>query len=195
MAEYVKSQGVDVLLVQEGIRSCFVYDTLQHLAETLGYEYYTKSVFGWPVFWEFRVGIISRFKILSTASLSCEVPQTDWVDSIPLPWRKRAVSVTVDVPDLGITNLISVHLTSNPKPGGKAEQLRKLTEWKASLPARDVTILGGDFNTGFPVDMDKGYGSAPDYIFVEGARITRADLVFEDRVVSDHLGVVVGVSR
>jgi len=31
------------------------------------------------------------------------------------PWRKRVVSVATDVPGLGITALVSLHLSSSPQ--------------------------------------------------------------------------------
>jgi endonuclease/exonuclease/phosphatase family metal-dependent hydrolase len=196
VADFVKLHGVDVLLLQEGIRSCFAYDTIRQLAGLLGYDHFSKSTFGYPFFWEFRVGVVSRFKILRTDSLACEVPQTDLIDSIPLPWRRRAVAASLYAPGLGITTAISVHLTSNPETGGgRVEQLKKVRDWKNSLPARDVTIIGGDWNTTFPRDGETMFGQAPDYIFVEGANLTRGEQVFTDHVVSDHVGIMVEVER
>lgn len=199
VADFVRGAGVDLLLVQEGVRSCFVYDTIRQLARELDFEYFAKSTYGWPFFWESRVGILSRFKIIRTASLSCEVPQTQWVDAIPLPWRKRAVSVTVDVPGLGIMTAISVHLTSNPKTeADRARQLAEVNAWKAALPERDLTVYGGDFNAAFDRwPKETSYGFAPDYIFIEGAgKIIEGRPVLTDGVVTDHYGgVLVEVAR
>ena len=197
VAEFARENEVDVLLVQEGVRSCFIYDTIRDLAGQLEYEYFAKSAFGFPLFWEFRVGVVSRFKIIRTASLNPAVPQTEWLDSIPLPWRRRAVAATVDVPGLGITTLISVHLASSPKTiADKARELALLAEWRRGLPERDALIYGGDFNTAFD-RFPNGYGVSPDYIFVEGgARIINAQQVLTGQVVTDHAGgILVEVER
>jgi endonuclease/exonuclease/phosphatase family metal-dependent hydrolase len=198
VADFVKENEVDVLLVQEGIRSCFVYNTIRKIAGLLGYNHYSKSAFGFPFFYEFQVGVISRFPILWTSSLSCEVPQNEWTDDIPLPWRKRVVAVTVDVAELGRITLISVHLTSSPKTvGDKAKQLAMVSDWKSSLSARDVTVYGGDFNTGFDsYPNETGYGVCPDYIFLEGAKIVNRQTVLTGKIVTDHAcGIMVEVGK
>jgi endonuclease/exonuclease/phosphatase family metal-dependent hydrolase len=203
VADFVQANEIDVLLVQEGVRSCFVYDTIRKLADELGYDYYSKSTFGYPIFYEFRIGVISRFPIIRTASLDAEVPQKEWLDAIPLPWRRRAVAATVDVPDLGITNLVSVHLTSSPKSEFARQcQFFKLQRWINGLPPNDCCIVGGDFNTSqdnpaFAVTMGKAAitGEAPDYICMDGARIVSSSKAFTDRVVSDHAGVLAQVEK
>ena len=193
VADFVNANGIDVLLVQEGVRSCLVYDTIRQLAGLLDYDYFAKASWGFPFFFESMTAVISRFKIIRTASFSCEVPQTDWEDAMPIPWRARAVSATVDVPDLGITTLVSVHLTSSPKTvADKAKQLKMVSDWKAGLPERDVTIYGGDFNTSFDGEpKDKMFGVEPDYIFVEGATLAKGYQVLTGMVVTDHEGGVV----
>ena len=147
LADFVRAEQIDVLLVQEGIRSCFVYDTIRQLARELGYDYFAKSTFGWPLFWEFRVGVISRLPILHTYAWGHEVKQTSWVDAIPLPWRRRAAAVTVEPPGLGYTHLISVHLTSAPaNEGERNEQMSGLLDWIKGLDFAALIVLGGDFN-------------------------------------------------
>ncbi len=199
VADFVKANGIDVILCQEGVRICYpVYDSLRYLAGLLGYDYIAKSAFGFPWLYEFRVGMISRYKIAHTAALSCEVPQTDWLDAIPLPWRARAVAAIVDVPDLGITALVSVHLTSAPKTDAdKAKQLQLVSGWIAGLPARDVTICGGDFNTSFEGESPffLRTGQTPDYIFVAGAALAKGYPVISDYLVSDHVGIVAEVKK
>jgi endonuclease/exonuclease/phosphatase family metal-dependent hydrolase len=203
VADFVQANEVDVLLVQEGVRSCFVYDTIRQLADDLYFNYFAKSVFGFPLFWEFRVGVISRYPIIRTASLNAEVPQKEWLDAIPLPWRRRAAAATVDVPGLGITTLVSVHLTSSPKSEFSRQcQFFKLRHWIDCLPPSDCRIIGGDFNTAqdnpaFEVTFGGMAiaGDPPDYICVDGGRIVKASTVFTDRVVSDHAGVLAQVER
>ena len=104
----------------------------------------------------------------------------------------------MNVPGLGITTLISVHLSSSPKTvSDRAKQLQVASDWETSLPARDVIIYGGDFNTsfsGFPITL--GYGVTPDYIFVEGAWIVNTQQVLTGQKVIDHAGgVLVEVER
>jgi endonuclease/exonuclease/phosphatase family metal-dependent hydrolase len=204
VADFVKANEIDVLLVQEGIRSCFVYDTIRQLAGMLGYDYFAKSTFGWPLFWEFRVGVISRFPIIRTASLNCEIPQAEFLDSIPLPWRRRAVAATVNVPDLGITTLISVHLSSSPKTEAhRASQFLKLHLWINKMPPADVWICGGDFNAAqndpafLPVSgTGNVIGQAPDYIFVDGAKIAKDYPALSGHIVTDHdYGIVAEVEK
>lgn len=199
VADFVRENEVDVLLVQEGIRSCFIYNTIRALAGELGFDYAARSSFGIPLFWEFRVGVLSRFKILRTASLDPAVPQTEMLDRFPLPWRKRAVASTVDVQGLGITTLISVHLTSSAKTAAdKAKELELLAAWRRGLPESDAVIWGGDLNFDFDVfPIGAKYGVAPDYIFVEGAaRIIDAGEVLTGHEVTDHkCGVLVEVGR
>lgn len=203
VADFVKENEVDVLLVQEGVRSCFIYDTIRQLADELRYDYFSKSVFGFPLFYEFRVGVISRFQIIDTASLDAEVPQKDWLDAIPLPWRRRAVAATVNVPGLGITTLVSVHLTSSPKSeDSRQSQFRRLHNWIDGLPPDDCCIVGGDFNTSqFTPPFTATFngtvitGQTPDYICVDGGRIVKGYPVFTDHVLSDHVGVVAHVEK
>lgn len=200
VAKFVKENEIDLLLVQEGLRSCYIYDTIRQFAGMLGYGYFAKSTFGFPVFWEFRVGIVSRFKIIDTVSLAAEVPQQDWLDSIPLPWRRRAVAATVDVPGLGITTLISVHLTSSPKTQeDRVAQFKKLFEWLPGLPDSDVRVVGGDFNTSqenpaFMATFGGAVitGQSPDYICVDGAKIVKGYPVLTGQVVTDHECGVIG---
>ena len=199
VADFVKANEIDVLLVQEGVRSCLVYNTIRKLANMLGYDHFSRSNVGYPFFFEFQVGVISRFKIDWTASLNCAVPQNNWLDAIPLPWRKRAVAATVSVPGLGMVTCISVHLVSAPKtPADKANELAMVDSWKAGLSARDVTVFGGDFNYSFnssPSGMEYG-GLSPDYIFVEGAKIIDWETVLTGQVVTDHAcGVLVEIGR
>lgn len=203
VADFIKGNRIDVLLMQEGIRSGFVYDSIRQLAGMLGYEHFARSTFGFPVFYEYRVGVLTHFKIIRTASLACEVPQTEWIDAIPLPWRRRATAVTVDVPGLGITTLVSVHLTSSPKTqAAREEQFIRLWNWIDGLPLDDCCVIGGDFNTsGINPAFSAVFGGAmitgrsPDYICVDGARIIKGTLVFTDHVVSDHAGVMAEIDR
>jgi endonuclease/exonuclease/phosphatase family metal-dependent hydrolase len=202
VADYVLDNRVDVVLLQEGIRSCLIYDSLRQLNGMLGgWNLWGRSPFGWPFFWEFRLGIISRYRIIRSSSAYLEVAQSEWVDAIPLPGRRRAVMVQVDVPDLGIANLISVHLTSSPKTEqARGDQYSNLLTWINSLPPADVTILGGDFN----LDLDNPcykqimlYGfepvamAPPDYIFLRGsASCLDRQRVFQGHFVSDHEGLI-----
>jgi endonuclease/exonuclease/phosphatase family metal-dependent hydrolase len=203
VADFVEANGVDVLLVQEGVRSCFVYDTIRALADDLGFNYFAKSTFGFPLFWESRVGIISRYEITDVLSLDCEVPQTDWLDAIPLPWRKRAVAVAVEPPGLGNTWIVSAHLSSAPASQlARQLQVDALMAWVGDLPIAAITVLGGDFNLGrenpaFQTITRRGFieagASTPDFIFIQGAVQFAGQEVLTDREISDHAGVLVEV--
>jgi|WetSurMetagenome_2_1015567.scaffolds.fasta_scaffold214230_1 endonuclease/exonuclease/phosphatase family metal-dependent hydrolase len=199
VAHFCEEQGVDVLLVQEGVRSCFVYDTLRFLAKRLGFHQFCKSNIGFPLFWEFRVGVLSRYPILSAASLNLKIAQNGGLlDRFPLPWRKRAVSVTVDVPGLGIANLISVHLSSCAKTiADKARELALVSEWRQTLSPCDVEVFGGDFNTSLDgMKAGTSFGASPDYVFVQGGQIINPLKVFPGQTVTDHdCGLLVEVAK
>jgi endonuclease/exonuclease/phosphatase family metal-dependent hydrolase len=195
---FIEDTGVDAVLFQEGLQVCWpAYSSLHDLCPN-GYFSYHRGYIGVPWFYSWRVGVLSRFPIISAASLGCEVPQTEWVDAIPYPGRKRAVSVTVDVPGLGRVSIVSVHLTSSPKTeGDREQQLIKLVRWLPTLPESDVQICGGDWNTDrnnaafrLTMGVEGITGQAPDYICVRGAQIVKASTVFTDRVVSDHVGII-----
>lgn len=194
VADFVLDRGVDVVLFQEGVRSCYFYDTGKMLNEMVGeWNLVARSAYGWPIAWESRVGIISRYRFISTDSLYCEIPQTEFVDAIPLPWSKRAVAATVDVPDLGICNIVSVHLSSSPaRELDRTNQLDKVWHWDVvQLPPADVRIIGGDFNQA----MSGGAGELPDYIIATKGTIINSEMVFTDHFVSDHSGVLVEIGK
>jgi endonuclease/exonuclease/phosphatase family metal-dependent hydrolase len=206
VADYVLENKIDIVFYQEGIRSCFFYNTGKQLEKMCGMSYFiAKSTFGWPFFFEFMVGILSSLKIISTDSKYLEVSQTEFVDSIPLPWRKRVVMIQVDYPSLGIINLISTHLTSNPsKQSDRKEQFSNLLTWIQNLPKSDITVLGGDFNVlvDNPVlqsmnlyGFDKVVSSQPDFIFVRGDCQVKGQVIFTDNYISDHYGVVVEITK
>ena len=178
VAQLVKEEGVDVLLLQEGVRSCLVYDSIRSLNKLLGgWNIYERSYVGVPFFWEFRVGILSRFPIVKTSSVYLEVPQDLLLDAVPLPGRRRAILARVQHPDFGEVEFVSVHLTAGPKTEQYREnQFIRLMNWLA--PNWRPVILGGDFNAGrgssaYQV-IESAYfkeiptGSSPDFIFTPG---------------------------
>lgn len=199
----VKALGVDVLILQEGVRSCWFYDTLHGLADFLGFDIVARSSFGVPFFWEFRVGVLSKFPILSTHAANIEVPQQEWLDSLWVPNRARAVGAVVNAPDLGETALVSVHMASSPATDiDRYEQFMMLMRFVGDLPKTKATVIGGDWNTSkdnpafVPVHRC-GYqvvGQNPDYICVADAAISQTYPVFPSRDVSDHAGVFAEVS-
>jgi endonuclease/exonuclease/phosphatase family metal-dependent hydrolase len=199
VADFVKSQQIDILLVQEGVRSCLIYNTIRQLAKTLGYDYFAKTSWGFPFFFESMTAVISRFPIIHSTSLSCEVPQTEWLDALPIPWRARAVAATVEAPVMGITTLVSVHLTSSPKTeADRQAQFDKFPRWFLGMAPVDVRVVGGDFNTGQNNSAFKGVfgidnitGQSPDYITVAGARVLKGYPVLAGQNVTDHRGGVV----
>lgn len=204
VADFVQANGVDVLLMQEGVRSCLVYDTGRQLGRLLGplsWDRYAKSNVAWPFFWEFRVGIFSRHQIIETFHADLSVPvQRTYPDSLPLPWRAHAVGVLIYAPEFGRTLLVDVHLSSGPKtPSDQVDQTRKLLAWIGGLEKADMTILGGDFN--FPAGSSSqillaecGYqpagASQPDFIFTNGAKVVSSQVVMTDHEITDHPGAV-----
>ena len=141
--DFVLQEGIDILLLQEGVRSCFVYNTIHKLATMVNGLSYGKTTFGWLFFWEFQVGVISRTGDIGRPfSLGCEVPQTDFLDSLPVLCRRRVAGVRLD----GIT-FLSVHLSSSPKTyEDRKEQFNQLTEWIKGVPR--PLVIGGDWNVG-----------------------------------------------
>lgn len=202
VGEFVRANGVDVLLMQEGVRSCLAYDTGRQLSRLLRPPWgrYAKSNIGWPFFWEIRVGVFSRYPILKTyhADLSVPIKRT-LPDCLPLPWRAHAAGALVDAGCRRIL-LAAVHLSSGPETSAdQLNQTYKLLSWIGGLEKTDLTILGGDFN--FPADSHSskliqasGYQAAgaapPDFIFTTGAKVISTQVVLTDHDITDHNGAV-----
>ncbi len=203
LADFIHANGVDVLLMQEGVRSCLVYDTGRQLNRLLGrsWQRFAKSNIGCPFFWEFRVGIFSRYPLLETCHADLSVPiKKSLPDSLPLPWRAHAVGAVIYTPEFGRTHLVDVHLSSGPKtPSDQVDQTRKLLAWAGGLEKAEMAILGGDFNFGAGSSSDvllveSGYQVAgeapPDFIYTAGARVVSRQVVMTDHEITDHDGAV-----
>lgn len=203
VADFIHANGVDVLLMQEGVRSCLIYDTGRQLNRLLGrpWQRFAKSNIGFPFFWEFRVGIFSKAPLIETYHADLPVPiKRTLPDSLPLPWRAHAVGAVIYTPEFGRTLLVSVHLSSGPKtPSDQVDQTRKLLAWMGGMEKAGMTILGGDCNfaAGSSSDVllvESGYQTAgespPDFIYTAGARVVSHRVVMTDREITDHDGAV-----
>ena len=82
------------------------------------------------------------------------------------------------------------------------KQISCIIDFINSNSSDSMEILGGDFNMdvdnpayGYIIDAGfRGYGNAPDFIFVRGAiEIVDWKIVFTDHFVSDHCGILVKI--
>lgn len=208
--DFIEANGVDVCLFQEGFDICWpIYSTPRQLCPP-GYSLFHHRYLGFLWFATFQVGIISRYPILTnpiltTQTVNIEVPQREWLDWIPLPGRRRAVAVIVNVPGQGTVGLASVHMSSSPNSQAeRVEQFYKLASFIDNLTSDKMgfpysLILGGDFNTtlgnpamealtNFSIGLKPlGLGSQPDFIFGRGLSMVSSSVVLTDGV-TDHQG-------
>jgi len=193
--ELVRAEKVDIILFQEGVKGIGQFDMAEYIAKELGYSYCQSPAFGVPIFFEFSVGIISAYSMINVKTIGCQVPGEDWIDKFPFPGSGRGVLATV-----GGIQVMSCHL-SVPVPQATKEM--QVSCLQVALPP-GITIWGGDFNF---VRSDPAYSliklqeavySGPpqvDMVFSSGLSVLESRLVFEDRVVSDHAGVLVTYRR
>ena len=193
--ELIKAEKIDIILTQEGIKGAGQFDMVEYIANSLGYSYCQSPAFGVPGFLEYCVGIISAYPILNAKAVGCQVSGGDPIDKVPFPGSGRGVMA-----DISGIKVMSSHLTV---PVEQAEKEKQVNCLQAALPP-GVTIWGSDFNF---VRSDPAYSlihlqealySGPpqvDMVFSSGLSVLASRLVFEDRVASDHSGVLVTFGR
>jgi endonuclease/exonuclease/phosphatase family metal-dependent hydrolase len=194
---FVNQENVDILLLQEGVRSCLLYNTISYLSNKLNFNNYQRSYLGVLFFQEWRLGILSKNEITETNSCYIEIPQKEWLDALPIPFRRRVIATKIN-------NIwyVNVHLSSSPKTQTDREsQVNKLLDFVKSLDS--VVVLGGDFNFDknnncFKMILDNGFKligeSIPDFIFVNNDLFGNYKVVLNDGTVTDHKGgILVGV--
>jgi len=162
IAEFLESQAraghpVDVLLLQEGC-SGLVVGTMDSLGDLrrklalkgLNYSLYSRPYLGVPALLVFRIGILTRAKILYTGGAPLDMKTGNWFDDFPLPGRKRVVAAGLDHAACRV-NVFSVHLSSGGNQEARVRQARDLlgfiNQFSITHPA-DIAILGGDMNAG-----------------------------------------------
>ena len=193
--ELVRAEKVDTILFQEGVKGIGQFDMAEYIAKELGYSYCQSPSFGVPVFFEYSVGIISASPMINVQTVGCQAPGDAWLDKYPFPGSGRGAMANI-----GGIQFMSCHLSVPVPQDVKEKQVSCL---QAALPP-GITIWGGDFNF---VRSDPAYSliklqealySGPpqvDMVFSSGLSVLESRLVFEDRVVSDHAGVLVTYGR
>jgi endonuclease/exonuclease/phosphatase family metal-dependent hydrolase len=124
-------------------------DLAAMLAEAhVPYGYYTEPAFGYPGLLVFKVGVMSRHKMLFTASSSTGTP----TEGARFQGRKNVVMCGLDIPGFGRLNLYSVHIYT-PSEEGIEAQIDNLVNFAQGLDAKHpamASIVAGDLN--FPVE-------------------------------------------
>lgn len=188
---FVNQENIDVLLLQEGVRSCLFYNTISYLSNKLNFNNFQRSYLGVFFFQEWRLGILFKSEIEETSSCHIEVSQKEWLDALPIPFRRRVITTKVN-------NIwyVNVHLSSSPKTQTDREsQVNKLLDFVKSLDG--VVVIGGDFNfyknnNCFKMIMNNGFKligeSVPDFIFTNDDLFGNYKVVLNDGTVTDHRG-------
>jgi hypothetical protein len=191
VVEFVKAQRVDVLLLEEGSGGLTQFNAIKYIAERLGYSYCQVPAFGVPGFYTFNIGIVAKSPVTNPLPLGCQVAGGDPIDMMPFPGASRGLQATVD----GI-QFWTVHLTAPVTQESREQQVQCLV---AKLPTGPI-VWGGDFNFS---RSDMAYPLVPlveamypgeaqvDMVFSRGLTVVKSELVFTDKVVSDHCGVLV----
>ncbi|MCM8776975.1 MAG: endonuclease/exonuclease/phosphatase family protein [Candidatus Omnitrophica bacterium] len=199
VVELVKSESIDVLFLQEGTSGLVPGNSIGMLQTLLGnYDCFMRPSFGYWMFFQYEIGLLSRFKFYKVDSAPCRIKSKEFVDNLFIPGRRRAIAGLSDVPGMGRVAFVSVHLDSSPvDETERMRQYEMLLEFLQRL-STDIIILAGDFNAGltnpgFKMLQDYGFeivgSSIVDHILVKGGRGIRSEVVFTDNYVSDHCGV------
>ena len=194
VATFCQDNQVDVLLVQEAVSGIGQGNAANFLAGKLGYYYSQVPAFGFPLFYQFNIGVISRWPISQSRSLGCQVPGGVFVDNVPNPCSSRALLVQTGGLWFATCHLIIPFTEENHE--------RQVSCILGKLPAE--VIWGGDFNSdrnnpAYSIITGAGFKDAPpagaplvDLIFYRGAnwRLISSTLVLTDHYVTDHPGGV-----
>ena len=120
-------------------------DLAQMLADAgLQYGYYTEANWGYPPYLVFKVGILPRY-ILTTTAAGCTGTPTD---GTVFAARKNVVLGEVDIPGFGKVNLFSVHIY-NPSEEGIDTQIDNLMTFVNQMDDKNpavAAIVAGDLN-------------------------------------------------
>ena len=193
--EFVKDRQVDIILTQEGMKGVGQFDAVEYIAAKLGYSYSQAPTFGVPGFFEYCVGVISRYPITNSKPAGCQVEGGDPIDNVYFPGSSRGLLVST-----GGIHVMSCHLTVPTELDQKIKQIQCLT---SALPAGPI-IWGGDFNLtrdnpAYPYIkfQEATYSGIPqvDMIFFRGLSLLESKQVFEDGYVSDHNGIFATFGR
>jgi endonuclease/exonuclease/phosphatase family metal-dependent hydrolase len=213
VAQFVTAQHVDALLLQEGSGGLWdrTVNSLSDLAAMLKdcgglYVHRSRPSVGVRGVLVFRVGVMTRYPIQWVEARRLGHPNGDWFDRWPLPGRRNAVAVGMELPGLGRVTLVSVHFFSGGDKEKQAEALVAFVQELAVHHPGAATVLGGDFNMGRAsagyrritaagfTELTASTGSTIDFIFASGrVRATSAALAFAANEVSDHPGIVATV--
>ncbi|MCM8820398.1 MAG: endonuclease/exonuclease/phosphatase family protein, partial [Candidatus Omnitrophica bacterium] len=166
------------------------------------YDCFMTPSFGYWIFFQYEIGLLSRFKFYKVDSAPCRIKSKELVDNLFIPGRRRAVAGLSYVHGIGQVAFVSVHLDSSPvDEDERMRQYEMLLNFLQRLSA-DMIILAGDFNAeltnpGFKMLQDYGFeivGShIVDHILVKGGKSIRSEVVFTDNYVSDHCGILVEI--
>lgn len=118
----------------------------------LQYGYFTEANWGYPDYLVFKVGILPRYIMTTTAATSTGTP-TD-LPGPDFPERKNVVMVAVDIPGFGRVNLFSVHIY-NPSAEGIEPQIDNLLAFVNLVDGQNpavATLVSGDLN--FSIDSE-----------------------------------------
>lgn len=135
--------GIDKIKVGNSEKQTnMVYLISKRLKEThsLVYNYYWSwAHYGWDV-WEEGVAVLTPYEIKECDNRYISTQKTTGsIDS------RKALFVKVDVPNIGIVNIFSVHTSWGSPQQGQYDKLREFMQDKSD-PKVVASIVAGDFN-------------------------------------------------
>jgi len=113
-------------------------------AAGLQYGYYTEANWGYPPHLVFKVGILPRYRLITTAAASTGTPGDGWV----FAERKNVVMGGVNIPGFGRVNLYSVHIYL-PAAEGIETQIDNLLTFVNQTDRQNpaaASVVAGDMN-------------------------------------------------
>ncbi len=116
----------------------------------LQYGYYTEANWGYPPYLVFKVGILPRYHMLTTAAGVTGTPGDGWV----FPERRNVVMAGMEIPGFGRINLYSVHVYT-PSAEGLETQIDNLLQFVNQTDTENpavASVVAGDMN--FSVDAN-----------------------------------------
>jgi maltose 6'-phosphate phosphatase len=158
IAEYVDSEGVDIVLLQEvvgGVLSGTVNSALDlktRLWEMENdYDLSYRMANGIPGLLTVGNAVLSRCHILWTVAKTLPFVSEEPWEGIEIPLKRRTMMSRVWVPGFGKVNVYNNHLCAFCSPEDRWEQARVAYKFlltvEALVPGRNPIVLGGDFNT------------------------------------------------